>query len=266
MAPTPINDPLAVLDREHRDFVSALATGLDIIRAFDRDHPRMTLSEVAAKNGINRAKARRFLLTLHSLGYVRKQDRYFELTPRTLGLGYSFLSGNGYQSVIRQRLEHVTGVTGESSSMGVLDGTDVIYVARSAAPHRLMTVALAVGSRLPAVVTSMGRMLLAMAEPAERDIILANTPLERYTPTTITDSDRLREILIAARERGYCIVDQELESGLRSLAVPVHNQHGKLLGAINVSTNAARIPRETMEEQFLPLLLETSRQIEAEVG
>ncbi|WP_423822003.1 IclR family transcriptional regulator C-terminal domain-containing protein [Salinisphaera sp. SPP-AMP-43] len=251
----------APLDPNHRDFVSALATGLDIIRAFDREHPRMTLSEVASRNGINRAKARRFLLTLHGLGYVRKQDRYFELTPRALDLGYAFLSANGYQRVVRQHLEHITEVTGESSSMGVLDGSDVIYVARSAAPHRLMTVALNIGSRLPAVATSMGRMLLAFT-PERLDEILAQQALVAYTPNTITNPAQLRACIDAVREQGYCIVDQELESGLRSLAVPVRNQYGHLLGALNVSTNAARVAHETLEQEFLPLLQQTSQQIE----
>ncbi|WP_233544102.1 IclR family transcriptional regulator C-terminal domain-containing protein [Salinisphaera sp. Q1T1-3] len=246
---------------EHRDFVAALATGLDIIRAFDQHTPRMTLSEVAAKNGINRAKARRFLLTLHALGYVRKTDRYFELAPRTLDLGYAYLSANGYQDVIRQHLEHVTEVTGESSSMGTLDGDDVIYVARSAAPHRLMTVALALGSRLPAVATSMGRVLLATLTPEALETRLAPIELVAHTGNTITDRDRLREVIAVVRSAGYCIVDQELESGLRSLAVPVHAGNGRLLGALNVSTNAARVPRERLEAEFLPLLRETADQI-----
>lgn len=246
---------------DHRDFVAALATGLDIIRAFDRDTPRMTLSEVAAKNDINRAKARRFLLTLHALGYVRKTDRYFELTPKVLDLGYSFLSANGFQDVIRHYLEHITEQTGESSSMGVLDNLDVIYVARSAAPHRLMTVALALGSRLPAVVTSMGRVLLAtLDEPTLAQRLAATTPIA-YTGHTVTDRDRLAEIIRLVGEAGYCIVDQELESGLRSLAVPVTTRQGRLLGALNISTNAARVSRERLEAEFLPLLKDTAQRI-----
>lgn len=260
-APATADDTLTP---DHRDFVSALATGLDIIRTFDHDHPCMTLSEVAARNDINRAKARRFLLTLHGLGYVRKQDRHFELAPRALDLGYAFLSANGYQSIVRQHLEHVTEVTGESSSMGVLDRAEVLYVARSAAPHRLMTVALNIGSRLPAVATSMGRVLLAQT-PGQLDDILTRGPLPAYTLNTLTNAETLRACIDEVREQGYCIVDQELESGLRSLAVPVQNQRGKLLGALNVSTNAARVPRQILEDEFLPLLLETSRQIERAV-
>ncbi len=150
-----------MLSTESRDFVTALASGLEVIQAFDAEHPRMTLSEVASRTGMNRAKARRFLLTLHALGYVRKEQRYFELAPRVLQLGYAFLSANNYQGVIQQYLEEITAETGESSSLGVLDGHDVTYVARSAAKHRLMAITLSVGTRLPAAYTSMGRILLA---------------------------------------------------------------------------------------------------------
>ncbi|WP_293619548.1 IclR family transcriptional regulator C-terminal domain-containing protein [Salinisphaera sp.] len=266
MAAEPIDDNPAGLAPDHRDFVTALATGLQVIRAFDAEHPRMTLSEVAAQTGMNRAKARRFLLTLHGLGYVRRQDRYFELAPRTLQLGYAFLSANNYQAVIRQHLEHITEVTGESSSMGVLQGSSVIYVARSAAPHRLMTIALSVGTHLPAATTSMGRMLLAMLEPDALSKMLRDMPLETYTPRTVTDVDKLRAHIDEAREQGYCVVDQELESGLRSLAVPVYNMHGNLLGAINISTNAARVDKKTLMQRFLPLLQKTCREIASQVN
>ena len=251
---------------DHRDFVTALATGLEVIRAFDTDHPRMTLSEVATRTGMNRAKARRFLLTLHGLGYVRRQARYFELAPKTLELGYAFLSANNYQHVIRQHLEHVTQETGESSSMGVLQGANVIYVARSAAPHRLMTIALAVGTQLPAAATSMGRMLLATLDRPQLEAVLADLELTAYTPCTITDIDALRVEVDTAREQGFCIVDQELESGLRSLAVPVYNMHGLLLGAINISTNAARIDMQTLTKDFLPLLREKAKLIAQQVN
>lgn len=266
MASEQLEDDAIGLRPDHRDFVTALASGLQVIRAFDACHPRMTLSEVAARTGMNRAKARRFLLTLHGLGYVRRQDRYFELAPKTLQLGYAFLSANNYQSVIRQHLEQITEATGESSSMGVLQGADVIYVARSAAPHRLMTIALSVGTHLPAAATSMGRMLLAMLAPDALEALLGELTLTRYTERTVTDPTELRQHIEQARSQGYCIVDQELESGLRSLAVPVHNMRGTLLGAINVSTNAARVENSTLTREFLPLLQKASAEIADEVG
>lgn len=254
------------LSPDDRDFVTALASGLDVILAFDHANPRMTLSEVAAKTGMNRARARRFLLTLNALGYVRKQHRHFELAPKTLQLGYAFLSANNYRTVIQQHLEDITQKTGESSSLGVLDGSDVIYVGRSAAPHRLMAITLAIGTRLPAVLTSMGRVLLAQLPDDELDALLETVTLERHTERTITDKAELRDCLRRVREQGYCIVDQELDSGLRSLAVPAFDAHGKLLGAINVSTNAARIDLATLTENFLPLLREKAEQIASQVS
>lgn len=254
------------LSPDDRDFVTALASGLEVVLAFDSDNPRMTLSEVAAKTGMNRARARRFLLTLHALGYVRKQHRHFELAPKALQLGYAFLSANNYRSVIQQHLEDITLTLGESSSLGVLDGNEVIYMARSAAPHRLMAITLSVGTRLPAVATSMGRVLLAQLPNAEFDALLATTTLTTYTERTITDKQVLRDCLAEVRRQGYCIVDQELDSGLRSLAVPAFDANGKLLGAINISTNAARIDLATLTESFLPLLQEKARQIATQVS
>lgn len=255
-----------ILSPDDRDFVTALASGLEVILAFDDATPRMTLSEVAAKTDMNRARARRFLLTLHALGYVRKQHRHFELAPKALQLGYAFLSANNYRSVIQQHLEDITQRIGESSSLGVLDDGEVIYVARSAAPHRLMAISLSIGTRLPAVATSMGRVLLAQLPTAELDALLAATTLRAHTEHTITDPQALRERLAEVRRDGYCIVDQELDSGLRSLAVPAFDANGKLLGAINVSTNAARIDLATLTDTFLPLLQEKADQIRSQVS
>lgn len=250
---------------DDRDFVTALASGLEVILAFDEEHPRMTLSEVAARTGMNRARARRFLLTLHALGYVRKTQRHFELAPRVLQLGYAFLSANGYQSVIQQVLEDITAECGESSSLGVLDGDEVTYVARSAAKHRLMAISLSVGTRLPAAHTSMGRMLLAQLPDDELEAFLSRVTLERHTDKTVTDKDALRERILEARRQGYAVADQELDSGLRSLAVPAFDAAGRLIGAINISTNAARIDLDTLLGDYLPLLLRKAAQIREQV-
>ncbi|GKW48835.1 IclR family transcriptional regulator domain-containing protein [Halomonas sp. NCCP-2165] len=251
----------APLSPDDRDFVTALASGLEVIQAFDEGHPHMTLSEVAARTGMNRAKARRFLLTLHALGYVRKQGRSFELAPKVLQLGYAFLSANDYRGVIQQYLEEITAESGESSSLGVLDGDEVTYVARSAARHRLMAITLSVGTRLPAAYTSMGRVLLAQLPAAELDAYLARVILEPHTERSVTDPATLRACIDQAREQGYAIVDQELDPGLRSLAVPAFDGGGKLIGAINVSTNAARVDLETLTQRLLPLLQEKARRI-----
>ncbi|WP_249976252.1 IclR family transcriptional regulator domain-containing protein [Vreelandella olivaria] len=254
------------LQPDDRDFVTALASGLEVIMAFDDANPRMTLSEVAARTGMNRAKARRFLLTLHALGYVRKQQRYFELAPKVLQLGYSFLSANNYRSVIQQYLEEITAQSGESSSLGILDGDDVIYVARSAAPHRLMAISLSVGTRLPAAHTSMGRILLAQLSEPALNAYLSRISLQRYTDKTVTDKDSLKKCINKVRQQGYAISDEELDSGLRSLAVPAFDANGKLLGAINISTNAARIDMDTLLREYLPLLQEKARLIRTTIS
>lgn len=255
-----------MLTSDDRDFVTALASGLEVILAFDENNPRMTLSEVATRTGMNRAKARRFLLTLHALGYVRKQQRYFELAPRVLQLGYAFLSSNNYRSAIQQYLEEITNECGESSSLGVLDGDEVIYVARSAARHRLMAITLSIGTRLPAAHTSMGRVLLAQLPDADLDAYLERLTLERYTDKTYTAKSELKKCIRKARQQGYAIADQELDSGLRSLAVPAFDANGKLLGAINISTNAARVDLDTLLKQYLPLLQSKARLIRATIS
>ncbi|ALM53913.1 IclR family transcriptional regulator domain-containing protein [Halomonas huangheensis] len=254
------------LSPDDRDFVTALASGLDVILAFDDSHPRMTLSEVASRTGMNRARARRFLLTLHALGYVRKDQRYFELAPRVLQLGYAFLSANNYRSVIQQVLEDITAESGESSSLGVLDGNDITYVARSASRQRLLAITLSVGTRLPAAYTSMGRVLLAQFSDAELDTWLEGVQLEGHTDKSITDPVELKKAILEVRQQGYAIVDQELDSGLRSLAVPSFDAHGQLIGAINISTNAARVKIDTLLRQYLPMLQDKARQIRAHVS
>lgn len=250
-----------ILKPGDRDYVSALASGLEVLQAFDAEHPRMTLSEVAARTDMDRAKARRFLLTLHALGFVKRSGRQFELTPRVLQLGYAYQASNQYRAVIQQYLEDITAELGESSSLAVLDGDDVVYVVRSSARHRLMAITLSVGTRLPAAYTSMGRVLLAQLPEAELEAFLARVELEAFTESSVTRADVLRKEIIKVRKQGYSIVDQELDSGLRSVAVPVFAGNGDLLGAINISTNAARVDMETLIQTYLPRLQQAANQV-----
>ena len=243
-----------ILKPGDRDYVGALASGLEVLQAFDAEHPRMTLSEVAARTEMDRAKARRFLLTLHGLGFVKRSGRQFELTPRVLQLGYAYQASNQYRAVIQQYLEDITAELGESSSLAVLDGDEVVYVARSSARHRLMAITLSVGTRLPAAYTSMGRVLLAQLSEAELEAFLARVKLETFTTSSVTNTEVLRDEIINVRQQGYAIVDQELDSGLRSVAVPVFAGNGELLGAINISTNAARVGMDTLMEIYLARL------------
>lgn len=244
-----------------RDYVGALASGLEVLQAFDAEHPRMTLSEVAVRTDMDRAKARRFLLTLHALGFVKRNGRQFELTPRVLQLGYAYQASNQYRAVIQQYLEDITAELGESSSLAVLDGQDVVYVVRSAARHRLMAITLSVGTRLPAAYTSMGRVLLAQLSPSELDEFLERVSLERFTKSSVTDKDRLRAQIELARQQGYAVVDQELDLGLRSVAVPAFSGSGELLGALNISTNAARVDMNTLKTVYLPRLQQAAEAV-----
>lgn len=251
------------LTREDRDFVGALASGLEVLLAFDAEHTTMTLSEVAARADMDRAKARRFLLTLHALGFVKRVGRQFELTPKVLQLGYAYQASNQYRAVIQQSLQEITVTLGESSSLAVLDDTDVVYVARSAARHRLMAISLSVGTRLPAAYTSMGRVLLAQLDDRTLDRWLDGVTLEAHTPRSLTDRGALKAVLLKIREDGYAVVDQELDSGLRSVAVPVFSGQGEVLGAINISTNASRVDMATLMDRYLPLLMEKAEEIRA---
>ncbi|AKO54151.1 IclR family transcriptional regulator [Marinobacter psychrophilus] len=247
-----------VLKSGDRDYVGALASGLAVLQAFDAERCRMTLSEVATRTGMDRAKARRLLLTLHALGFVKRNGRQFELTPRVLELGYAYQASNQYRVVIQQQLEDITEELGESSSLAVLDADDVVYVVRSSARHRLMAITLSVGTRLPAVYTSMGRVLLAQLSEADVGAFFERVKLEAFTAFSITNPAALKQEIDRVRKNGYAIVDQELDSGLRSVAVPVFARSGELLGAINISTNAARVDMARLADVYLPRLQEAA--------
>ena len=249
------------ISTDSSDFIASLAAGLDIILVFDKNHSSMTLSEVAERANIDRAKARRYLLTLHALGYVHKNKRQFSLTPRTLAFGASYLNSTHHNEIIQFYLERVTEETGESCSFAVLEGNDVVYIARSAAQHRLTSITLSIGTRLPAVYTSMGRAILANLPDEELKHYVKNAQLNAHTQYSIIDSKNLQDILLGVKAKQYAIVDQELENGLRSLAVPVYKSNNELIGAINISVNAMRISNEVLIKEFLPILHECAENI-----
>ncbi len=218
------------------EFVQSLARGLEVITTFDAEHGALTLSEVATRAGLTRATARRLLLTLVELGYVRLEGRSFALTPQVLRLGSAYLTGMGLPEVAQPHLERLSSRVGESSSVAVLDGAEIVYVARVATTHRLMRVGITVGTRFPAYATSMGRVLLAALPPAQRDASLGD--LDRLTEHTEVDPTRLRDLLDGVRRDGHALVDQELEPGLRSLAVPI--ARGDVVpAAVNLSMSAS---------------------------
>jgi IclR family pca regulon transcriptional regulator len=247
------------------DFVQSLDRGLAVIRCFSSERPSLTLSEVAERTGLTRAAARRFLLTLQELGYVGSSGRQFSLRPRVLALGYAYLSSFSVAQIAQPHLEDLAEELHESCSVSVLDGDDIVYVARASA-NRIMTIALTVGTRLPPYPTSMGRVLLAWLPEKEIDAHLSRMSLRKLTEQTVTDPAELRQILAKVRAQGWAAVDQELEAGVRSVAVPIRDSSGKVVAAINASAHAARVPMRTLEKQFLPRLLDAARQIDAELA
>jgi IclR family transcriptional regulator, pca regulon regulatory protein len=246
------------------DHVQSLERGLAVIRAFDAEHRELTLSDVARATGLTRATARRSLLTLVNLGYMTVIDGRFSLRPRVLELGYPYLSSLGLPELAPPHMERLVAQVNESSSISVLDDTDVVYVVR-VPTRRIMSITLSVGSRLPSYCTSMGRVLLAGLPDSELGRLLERIELRPLTPRTITDVDELRQVLARARQRGYALTDQELEAGLRSIAVPIRDSSGTVLAALNVSVHASRGSGATLRREVLPLLLETAAAIEADV-
>jgi IclR family pca regulon transcriptional regulator len=247
------------------DFVQSLDRGLAVIRCFSSEHPSLTLSEVAERTGLTRAAARRFLLTLQELGYVGSSGRQFSLRPRVLALGYAYLSSFSVSQIAQPHLEDLAEELHESCSVSVLDGDDLVYVARASA-NRIMTIALTVGTRLPPYPTSMGRVLLAHLPEADLDAYLSRATLRKLTNHTITSEEELRTVLQAVRSRGWAAVDQELEAGVRSIAVPIRDSSRKVVAAINTSAHAARVPMRALEREFLPRIQEAARQIDSELA
>jgi IclR family transcriptional regulator, pca regulon regulatory protein len=245
-------------------FVQSLARGLSVIRALHEPEPA-TLSEVARATGLSRAAARRFLLTLERLGYVSESAGRFRLTAHVLELGYAYLSSLTLPEIAQPHLEQLAETVHESSSVSVLDGEDIVYVAR--VPTRgIMTVAISVGTRFPAYATSMGRVLLAGLGDDELNAFLARAELRALTPATLTRPAQLRQEIERTRRQGWALVDQELETGLRSLAAPIHDRGGGVSASVNVSAHAGRTTLEQLRRDVLPRLRATARRIERDLG
>lgn len=240
--------------------VRAFARGLTVIRAFGAHAPQMTLAEVGRATDLSRATARRLLLTLEDEGYVRRRGDVFSLTPRVLDLGYAFLSSFSVAELAIPSLEALSATVNESSSVAVLEGSDVLYVARVPA-NRIMTVSIGLGSRFPAYRTSLGRVLLAALPDDDLDAIWAASDRAEPTPHTVSSLDDLRAALTEARTTGWALVDQELEIGVRSVAAPLVTSSGQTVAAINVSTHASRTPRTELIDRVVPALLEAARSI-----
>jgi len=250
----------AVDELEARDFVNSLARGLEVIRAFSRARPRMTLSEVAAETDLPRAAVRRFLLTLVREGYVGSDGKYFELRPKVLELGYSVISSMSIVELAQPVMAEVSGKLNESCSVAVLDGDDIVYVARRSA-KRVVNIAATIGGRLPAYVTAMGRVLLSGLSDAELEAYLARLHPEKRNAATVTSRVKVRDAVLAARRQGWALVDQELEPGLVTIAVPLKARCGRVMAALAVGAPSGRVDALIMRERFLPVMREAAEAV-----
>ena len=242
------------------EFIQSLERGLAVLSVFSATHPSLTLSEAAVLTGLSRATARRILHTFVALGYVRTDGKNFEPTPKVLDLGYAYLSSLQLGDIALPSMEALSEKVHESVSLGVLDGHEIVYVAR-VPTTRIMSISLALGSRLPAHCTSLGRVLLAGLSAAELTTFLASSVLTPRTDRTITSSAALAERIAETAQQGYAIVDEELEDGVRSLAVPIRDRSGRVVAALNVGTQVGRVPLKQLRGEFLPLLLGAAAEI-----
>ncbi|GAA4512615.1 MULTISPECIES: IclR family transcriptional regulator domain-containing protein [Nonomuraea] len=245
------------------DFIEALARGLDVIKAFQPGRPVMTLTEVATATGLARPTARRILLTLSELGYARAEQGGFALTPRVLELGVSYVRSMGLWEVARPHLEWLVARTHESSSIAQLDGSDIVYVARVAVP-KIVTLSVQIGTRFPALQTSLGKVLLAALPPAEVERVLAEPSRSGITPRWRPGREERESALRAVRAKGWALTDEELALGIRSVAAPLRDGMGNVIAAVNVNAHAAETSVEKLTEEHLPLLLKTAGAISAD--
>ena len=241
-------------------YVQSFARGLQVIRSFSANAPRQTLSEVAAGSGLTRAGARRILLTLQTLGYVVTDGKLFTLTPRILDLGFAYLSSMPIWNRAEPVMEALVQQVQESCSAAVLDATDIVYVLR-VPTQKIMRMSLGVGSRLPAYCTSLGRLLLADLDDDEVRARLGASNIEAMTKHTVTDVDALMAKVAQARRQQWCLVNQELEEGLISVAAPIVDRQGRMVAALNISGQANRTSAKVMQETMLPALVDAARQV-----
>ncbi len=243
------------------NFMTSLERGLAVLQAFSQERRVLTTSQVSQRTGIPRAAVRRCLYTLAKLGFVAEEDnRLFSLRPRVLKLGHAYLATTPMAHAAQPVLRHVSGTLNESSSVAILDGDEILYIAR-ASTSRIMSIDLHIGSRLPAYCTSMGRVLLADFSADALDAYLDRTKLIQYTPRTIISREGLRNTLESVRNNGYALVDQELEIGLRSIAVPIYGADSGAVAALNVGVQAARVSTAEMESRVLPVLREAAQEL-----
>jgi IclR family pca regulon transcriptional regulator len=248
-----------------RDYIQSIERGFAVLTAFDEKNPNPSLADLAAEAGLSRPAVRRILLTLQKLGYVTGNNSRWSLTPRVLSIGQHFSASHALTEAALPRLLEIAEHTHESASLGVLDGVDVVYAARVPV-RRIMSINVSVGTRVPAYATSMGRALLAWAPTEIVDNVIANSTFDALTPTTITDEGAFHTALRVVREQGYALTSEELEDGLISLAAPVRDAGGSVVGVTACSTSAGRTSPEAFRADVAPFLVEKANQLSADMG
>jgi IclR family transcriptional regulator, pca regulon regulatory protein len=247
------------------EFVQSLERGLAVLRTFDNENRSQTLSDTARLTGLTRASARRFLHTLEALGYVSFDGKYFELTPKVLDLGYAYVSSLNISDIAEPFMEALSGELHESVSVAVLDVPDIVYVAR-VPTKRIMTISISIGSRLPALTTSMGRVLLGDLADDALDAFVTTHEVSKRTQRTTMDPSELATIIREGHRQGWVLLDQELEDGVRSVATALKDRRGRSIAAINVSTHAGRVTLAELRGRILPALLTTAANINAQLA
>ena len=243
------------------NFMTSLARGLAVIQAFSKARHQLTISQISKMTGFSRAAVRRCLYTLAKLSFAGSDDnRYFYLRPRVLTLGHSYISSMPLAVASQPMLDHLSHVLRESCSIATLDGTEIVYIAR-ANMTRILTIDLGVGSRLPAFCTTMGRVLLASLPEQQLEELLSRVEYRSFTERTVVSAERLRQILRMVQRNGYCVIDQELEHGLRALAVPIRNPTGRVVAALNVGVHAQRVSLQDLLGRFLAHLRAAAQEL-----
>jgi IclR family pca regulon transcriptional regulator len=252
-----MNDFTEQTDLQRQDWIAGLDKGLALLEAFDRDHPCLTATEAAERTGLSRTAARRYLLTLEHLGYLYRDGKRFGLTPRVLKVGWSYFDSASLPRLLQPYLQRVTGRSGESAYASVLDGWDLVFIARNGA-SRVMTTGFVLGARVPAQLTSPGIALLAYRDPAQVQAWLDSCLLMPFTPHTMTDSARLFAEIETARRQGYVLVEQQLQTGVRGIAVPLRDRHGRPVAALSTSMPMGNESSQAALARVLPVLQETA--------
>ena len=250
-------------DSSRKDFVESLARGLEVIRTFDRIHAKQTISQISERTLLARPTVLRLLLTLEELGYVRNQDNLYSLTPKVVDLGMAYVSALGLHGAAKPHMENLAKEVDQSISLAELDGSDIVYTGRVEVP-KIISVGVTVGARLPSASTALGRVLLAAVADSELHNVLSTPSLSMYIPRTRFTAEQIRPRLQTVREQGWAESDEDLQYGVQAIAAPIRGGDGEVVAAVGLGTHTSEIGKEIVRERYLPLLLETARNIESD--